>query len=263
MATIENRGPYQWRVKIRRKGYPSQTKTLESKQEAEAWARHVESEMDRGVFTSRVKAEKTTLDKLIHRYIEEVAITHRGYEPERLRLLALSRRPIACMLVACIRSEDVAKYRDQRLREVKPETVIKELNLISNILDVARREWGVYTENPVKDVRRPAKPQGRERRLEGDEEARLLAALDMCRNPWIKTIVIIAVETAMRRGEILSLRWENIDFDKHTAFLPHTKNGQSRAIPLSEGAEKALKALPRSLNGQVVPGNREQLEKSV
>ena len=86
------------------------------------------------------------------------------------------------------------------------------------------------------------------------EEARLLEACQQARNPWLLPIVQLALETAMRQGELIRLRWEHIDLNRRTAHLPDTKNGESRTVPLSTTAVRVLRALPRSLHGQVFPG---------
>ena len=95
MATIRNRGEYQWEAQIRRKGYPAQRKTFETKADAQAWARMIESEIDRGIFVSRVEAERTAFHQLIDRYISEIAPKHKGAYSEVKRLEALKRHPLA------------------------------------------------------------------------------------------------------------------------------------------------------------------------
>ena len=77
MATIRNRGEYQWEAQIRRKGYPAQRKTFETKSDAQAWARMIESEIDRGIFVSRVEAERTAFHQLLDRYISAIAPKHK------------------------------------------------------------------------------------------------------------------------------------------------------------------------------------------
>jgi len=106
MATIRNRGEYQWEVQIRRKGYPAQRKTFETKADAQAWARMIESEMDRGVFVSRAEAERTLFSDLIDRYITEVTPKHKGAYSEVKRLEALKRHPLAGRIVATLTSSD-------------------------------------------------------------------------------------------------------------------------------------------------------------
>lgn len=111
-------------------------------------------------------------------------------------------------------------------------------------------------------VRKPSQPQGRNRVLSYDEEQLLLQACEpkANRNIYTRPFVILAIETAMRRGEILNLKWENIDYSKRTAFLQLTKNGESRTVPLSTRAIETLQALPISIDGKVLPINFAALE---
>ncbi len=157
MATIRNRGEYQWEVQIRRKGYPAQRKTFETKADAQAWARMIESEMDRGVFVSRAEAERTLFSELLDRYITEVAPKHKGAYSEIKRLEVLKRHPLAGRIVATLTSSDFARYRDERLKTRKGNTVKRELALFQCVLEVARREWGIHlADNPVRIVSRPS-----------------------------------------------------------------------------------------------------------
>ncbi|EAY57563.1 MAG: putative phage integrase [Leptospirillum sp. Group II 'C75'] len=89
MADIRKRGPYQWQVRVRKKGYPSQTRTFNTKAEAEAWAATTGSEMTRGIFVSRKEAESTTLSEAIDRYIAEVIPTKKQQRREKNRAIAL------------------------------------------------------------------------------------------------------------------------------------------------------------------------------
>jgi integrase len=164
--------------------------------------------------------------------------------------------------MATLTSAKIAKYRDERLQEIKPSTVVRELAYFSSIINHARREWGLNTPNPVLGVRKPAQPQGRNRVLTYDEERILLEACSPIanRNIYTKPFVIIAIETAMRRGEILSLRWESINYKTRTAYLALTKNGESRRVPLSTRAIETLQLLPRSIDGRVFPINFAALE---
>jgi len=193
---VENRGPYQWRARVRRRGFPAQTKTFETKAEADAWERMILSEMDRGVFVAR---------------------------------------------------------KDQFLGEGKsPSTVVKYLAVISHLFNVARKEWGMESlANPVELIRKPVVRNNRKRRLEDGEEDRLLEACRNKGNPWLEPLVILAIETAMRKGELLSLEWKDIDMNDRVALLLKTKNGSAREVPLSSRAISVLRALPRSLSGTI------------
>lgn len=157
--------------------------------------------------------------------------------------------------MAWVSPHRVAQYRDERLREVNPATVIRELAYLSAIINHARREWGIHTENPIASIRKPASPPGRDRVLSEEEEPRLLEALRPVarRNRWMQPLVVLALETAMRRGELLALRWEDINLANRVAVLHKTKNGDGRVVPLSSKAVLVLGDLPRSITGRVFP----------
>ncbi len=263
MATIIKRGPYQWQAKIRRQGYPSQTNTFESKREAEAWVSVIESEMTRSVFVDRSKAERETLDQVIQSYIDKVAPEHKGGDAEILRLKRFKREEskLCQRAMATLKVEDFEGFRDRRLKDEKkaPGTVKRELGLLRCVIESARRRLGLL-ENPINDVKRPKVQDNRIMRFQDGEEETLMAALDDCRNSWIKPAVILALETAMRRGELLSLRWENINLNERTAHLPDTKNGEARDVPLSPIALQTLKDLPRSINGDVLSTSAEGIK---
>jgi len=254
VATFRKRGAYQWQAQVRKKGQPLQTKTFETRALAEQWARTIEVEMDKGMFISRAEAESTTLKELLERYLTEVTPLKKGAASETNRLRALMRLPLARRYVAGIRGMDIARFRDERLRNVTPSTVKRDLVLLGHVFEVARKEWGIYVHNPVRDIRLPADNRPRDRRLQAGEETRLLAACGEARNPWLLPIVQLALETAMRQGELIRLRWEHIDLNRRTAHLPDTKNGEARTVPLSTTAVRVLRTLPRSLHGQAFTG---------
>jgi len=250
---VENRGPYQWRARVRRRGFPAQNKTFETKAEADAWERMILSEMDRGVFVARKEAEHTTLDECLDRYAREIVPSKKGKRQDMSRIRVLKRHLLASCYMASIRGADIAKLRDQFLGEGKsPSTVVKYLAVISHLFNVARKEWGMESlANPVELVRKPIVRNNRERRLEDGEEERLLEACRNQGNPWLEPLVILAIETAMRKGELLSLEWKNIDINDRVALLLKTKNCSTREVPLSSRAISVLRALPRSLSGTV------------
>lgn len=275
MAVIRRRGDYQYQAIVRRKGYPAQSKTFESWKDANAWATTIESEMHRSVFVSRAKAEATTLRALLEKYSAEVSPKHKGADSECLRLAMLARHPLADRIVATLRSEDFSKYRDERLKARKPATVVRELNLYSAVLTIAIREWGINIANPLQTVERPAVRNERKRNLTRDEEEVLLKELDPRSrsaagfyepggtiSQWVKPIVLLAIETAMRRSEILALRWSDVHLDRRFLELQDTKNGHAREVPLSPKAVSVLSDLPRSSDGRVFPTTADALKKA-
>lgn len=256
MASIRHRGS-KWQARVTRIGFPPEVKSFATRQDAERWARSIESEMDKGSYVSRTQAETTTLRHVLERYIAEVCPLMRGGTDDAIRLRAMCRTRLARLSMAALTPMAIATYRDDRLKQVKAGTVIRELAYLSAIINHACREWGINISNPVASVRKPPTPQGRHRTLSAEEESQLLSALapSARRNPWLRPMAILSLETAMRRGELLALRWSDINFEDQTAFLPMTKNGMARTVPLSRKAVDLLRNLPRCVDGSVFPIN--------
>lgn len=264
MAAINKRGPYQWRAQIRRHGFEPLSKTFTTKAEAEAWAKMNESEMSRGVWMSRGEAEATTLHDALERYELEVTPAKKTAAGERSFLRIWKATTMAKQPLAAIRSSDVAKLRDQWLKDYQPATVLRRLAVLSHVFTIARKEWGMESlSNPVELVRKPQPNNARTRRIaievsqtgpeKSDEETPLRAASNgelervvaASSSSSLPSIVWLAVETAMRRSEIVGLRWEHIDLERRVAHLPSTKNGSSRDVPLSTRAVNILAALQK------------------
>ncbi|MHB1926045.1 MAG: tyrosine-type recombinase/integrase [Leptospirillum sp.] len=249
MATVQKRGPYQWRVQIRKKGFPPQTRTFDVRSEADAWARQVEGEMDRGLFVSRKEAENTTLTEALDRYEREVSSKKRSSDQDRIYVRYWKKTGLAGRFLASIQGKDLALWRDERLLAVKPATVDRELRIISHLYTIAVKEWGMAgLVNPVTQIRKPKLPPGRDRRLAPGELEKILANTE---SPHLSHIVRFALETAMRRGEIAGMTWEMVDLKKRTVTLPETKNGEKRIVPLSMEALRILSGIPRRLDGSV------------
>lgn len=245
MPTIRKKGDRQWHVQIRKSGYPVQTKTFTTRSDAEKWATIIESEMERGVFVSRTEAEATLLSEVIGRYRREVLPSKRGAASDESRLKTLDAH-FGVYKLASITSTAVAKFRDERLKAIGPQSVIHEINLLNRVLKAATLDWGIALPGglPTAQVRKPTKPRGRDRRVSQDE---LNAILKHSESAELATIICLAVETAMRRGELVTLTWSNIDLKKCIAHLPKTKTDTPRSVPLSKAAVAALKQLPRNI----------------
>lgn len=265
MATFEQRDSGWWQAKIRRKGHPVQSKTFETRKEAEAWARAIESEMDRGAFVSRSLAERTTFDQIAKRFTEEFAPHHYRAREDKKEAWRTQVKHLSDELgdysIAAITPQVVAKYRDDRLKSVSGTTVKKEIDMLSKVLTVAVHEFGMVLPfgNPVANVRKPSAAPARTRRLEGDEAARLIKECAASRNAWLLPAVRLAIETAMRQGELLSVKWQDVDFKRKLALLLDPlkiKNGETRSVPLSSAAIAVLEGLPRSTSGLVLPVQR-------
>lgn len=251
MASITHRGPHQYQAQVRKKGYPSLTETFETRREAEDWAKKTEAEMSSGTFVDRSVLEKTTFGDLLKRYAKEETPKKRGSETELVRIGSLKKHALAARPLAKLRKVDFAKYRDERLQKCCAETVRRELTIISAVFTTARELWELPVGNPLEGVKWPAKGQHRERRLQDDEEARLLEAAGQSKTPALKLCIILAIETGMRSGEMVNLDWRQIDLARHVIRLNLTKNGDPRTVPLSERAEDAILELPQQAYGRL------------
>lgn len=251
MATIRKRGAYQWEAQIRRRGYPAQSKTFNTKAEAEAWAKMIESEMARGVWLSRGEAESTTLREALERYLAEIVPAKKSATREASTIRMLMALPLALRHLASIRGVDIAALRDEWLRHYAPASVVRHMAVLSHVFSVARKEWGMESlVNPVSAVRKPSISNARTRRVVGivdvadgscvTHEGELEHVIAASGSTLLPSIIVLAVETAMRRGEIVSLCWEHVDLARRVAHLLATKNGSSRDVPLSSKAVETL-----------------------
>ena len=158
------------------------------------------------------------------------------------------------MSLSELKPHHITRFREDRLKEVSAGTVLKDLGLLSAVINTGRTEWGlenVIRTNPVSLISKPKTPRPRDRRLEAGELEKLLSACTSP-NPWFRPLVLFAIEKGMRRGEILSLTWENVHLDKRYVHLPDSKNGDSRNVPLSPQALELLRELPRNIRSEQV-----------
>lgn len=252
MGTIRTRGAYQYQAQIRRVGFPPQSKTFETRRDAEKWIRSVEREMDTGSFIPRDEAARTTIDELSKKYREALLPKMRGHRQEKSRLKVVQEK-FGSYNLSAITPAMVAKWRDELSKDLAPQTVQHYLAVLNRLYKAAARDFGIPLPlgNPVAAVRMPTIANARDRRLEDGEEQRLMTALDASRGKCLKSVALLALETAMRRGELLSLRWEYIDLKRRVLHLPETKNGTSRNVPLSTKAVAVLESLPRNISGVV------------
>lgn len=267
MAVITKRGSGRWQAKVRRLGQPPQSKTFDTKALAEAWARAVEREMDTDSFIPSDAATRLTFAKATERYKDEVLPRLRGKDQAEYVVNRVAEH-FGRHSLASITPALLADYRDSRLKAVSAQTVSHELGMVSRIFKTAAMDWGIALPkgNPVELTRKPSISNDRDRRLVGDEEERLMAALLDRESPWPHAAAVLAIETAGRQSEILALKWSEVDLVRRTARLRGreggvTKNGDEwRDIPLSSAAVKLLEKLPRSTSGKVLPTTQNALQ---
>lgn len=252
MGTIRKRGDYQFQAQVRRAGYPAQSKTFDTRKDAEKWVRAIEREMDTGSFIPRGEAERTTIAKLTERYLEERACNMKGKRQEEQRVNAISNK-FGKYHLSAIAPAMIADWMKELGKTRSPQTVQHYVATLGRLYKAAAIDFGIPLPlgNPVVNVRMPSVRNERDRILDADEEKRLLESLDKSRGLHLKSIVQLALETAMRRGEILGLTWENINLKNQIAYLPDTKNGDARTVPLSRCAVSILEGLPRNISGKV------------
>lgn len=248
MASVRKHGD-KWQARVQRKDQPSLAKSFSSKSDALKWARNVESQLDLGVLAP--KQSMPRLMPMVDRYVEEVTPTKKGQSQERYRANQLRKTKLADMGIDKITGEVIAQYRDARLKEVSQNTVRLELAFLSVVFEQCRKEWGVAVSNPIRQIRMPKPGKPRQRRLEAGEEEALLQACRESGAHYLQTFVILGIETGMRFGELAGVNWANVSLEKRTIFLPDTKNGSPRTVPLSTRALNAIQVQPRSIDGRL------------
>ena len=244
MANIKlRRGKYQ--VQIRRKGYPDVYRTFTNKSVAKKWIKATEADMERKLFQP---ISGLTLRDILDRYQQVIMISHKSPGTSETYRVNRLKMDLGSVALEHLTPEKISAYRDNRLQSVSGASVKRELVILRSALNTAIKDWGIsLPANPVTNVRIPANGANRTRRLEQGEEEKLLSASDE-----LKRIIIIAMETGMRRGEILNIKKSHIDFNRQTLLIPLTKTDTPRTIPLSS---RAIEALREQLRGSqnVIP----------
>ena len=244
---INSDGSTTYRAQVRVRGFPPVSKSFPRLTDARRWIEETKTAMRGGTFVS-TEGERTTLNEALDRYLREVVPLKKGKKREADRVKTWMKHPLALRFMSHLRGADFAEYRDKRRAEGKAENTIRlELALISAVYKRASREWKMEgLRNPIKNVSLPAGSRERNRRLKGDEKEGLLAALKAL-GPYHAPLAELAIETAMRQGELLSLTAADVDLEKRIARLKDTKNSERRDVPLSSRAVELIRALPRPL----------------
>ncbi len=234
---------------VRVKGHETVCHTFDTKALAEEWFNETRLSIRKGRYVSSREAEKTTLAEALDRYEREVSSQKKGHSREKTRIKHWKNHSFGKRFLDIIRGSDIASYRDERLKGgFAPNTVRLELAVLSHLFEIARKEWGMESlRNPVKAVRLPSLPEGRDRRLKPGELEKLLEAT----SEEMGQVIRFALESGMRRSEITGMKWEHVELQKKIVTLPETKNGQKRIVPLSPEAVRILSSLPRKIDGNV------------
>lgn len=248
MATVRKRGS-SWQAQVRREGFPAISKSFSTKADALSWARQKEVAIERAELpASHCQASKLTVGDLLRRYEETVTPGKRSARSERSRIKTLLSHPLSRTSLAKLTPGMVARYRDDRLAVVSGDAVRRELTILRHCLGLAKREWDApLSTNPVQSITLPDPGKARDRRLEEDDGQKLHGAIGSAHAWYLRPLIELAVETGMRRGELLSLLWVNVSLDRRTAYVPMSKNGHARTVALTPKAIAVLSALPRTV----------------
>lgn len=250
MATISKHGSG-WRAQIRRRGHPKLSATFPLRKQAEQWAAQRESEIVNGRLGI---LPKHTLGEALVKFKSEKADKRRGGRWERNRLTLLEQDPIADVMLPALNSSHLSELRDRELarinkrtkRPIDPATVRRIFSLLASVFKAAR-EWRWLAHNPFLDFERPPPKAGRRRGIRQAEIDALVLALGydggkpQNLSQQVAVAFLIALETGMRAGELLSLTWPQVH-PKHV-HLEKTKNGDERDVPLSPQARKLFEDL--------------------
>lgn len=243
MGTVRKRGET-WRAEVRLQGH-SDSRTFSTRAAADAWVREREREIRDGLYAP----VRHTVAQALDRYREEVTPGKRGRRWEEYRLQALAREPWAAKRIADLRAADLAGWRDRRLELVSSATVRRDMVLLSAVFTRARLEWGWIARSPLDGVEQPPNTRPRRRRVSWREARRILRALGWRpgqherASDEVAIAFLVALRTAMRVGEVLSLTRDAVDAERRVARLTKTKNGDDRDVPLSRHALRALRPL--------------------
>lgn len=241
MASFRRRGTA-WRAELYKDGI-RESATFPTKQQAAAWAVQREAEL-----VGAKLPDQSVLDAL-RRYAREVAPKHKGEKWEITRLKTLEHDKLAAVRLPALKPIHISEWRERRLESVSGASVRREMTLLQSVFKACRKDWGWLAIDPLKDVDKPTAPPPRRRRISQDEIDRLTLALGYNGGPpesvsdRVALAFLLAIETAMRAGEILGMKWE--DVAEKSVTLPATKNGDVRRVPLSPAARDILALMPR------------------
>jgi integrase len=242
MATIIETKSGNWKAVIRkaRFGMRMKVKTFSRKADAEAWARKTESEIERSVWRDIGGADRMTLREALDKYSKEEAVKHRGVEMERAYIRVMKDEQLAKLTLDRISRRDVGAMRDRWKKQgYAIATINRRLTILHVMFECAKHSWGMESlENPIARMKLKGDVH-RERRVSDSE---LNALCEASESNLLRSAAKLAIETAMRRGELCALQWSMIDLDMGVAKLPAsvTKSARSRDIPLSPTAIEIL-----------------------
>ncbi len=244
-------GTISYHAEIRLRGHPIQRESHRTKTLAKKWIQDTESAIRDGRHFKTAEAKRHTLGELIDRFILQWLPKYPKQKSKQTALLTWWKQSLGHLLLADLTPSAIAEARDALLKETtrrktqrSASTVNRYLAALSKALSIAITEWGWLEDSPITKVSKPGEAPGRDRFLSLEEKDRLLTACQASPNLYLYPLVNLSILTAMRFGELINLRWEDIDFHQRKIILRQTKNGDSRVIPLTDAAESCFKLCP-------------------
>ena len=246
MANITQRkgkdGGTSYRVQVRIAGFPAQHATFERRTDAKAWAAQTEAAIREGRHFPQREAKRHTLRELADRHLASVERRKPEALGKQKQIMGWWKDELGDYALASITPAIIAAKRDELLKDRAPATVNRYLATLGKAMQDAVREWHWLNENPVRRVSKESEPEGRVRWLSDEERGRLLEACAASPLKELELMVLLALTTGMRRGEILGLRWVDVDLKRRQAVLHKTKNRERRSVPLVQRVVQLLEA---------------------
>ncbi len=256
MATIRRRNN-KWQAIIRKDNFKIIYKTFFLKEDAVRWARDTEVKIEQGLYQDLTLAKTTILKDILIQYRDRVSINKKGYENERYKINKLIRSDIADKTLSQLTPLVLFEYIEQQKKLYTASTINKSITIINLALKFAERFLGIaLNKNPLKFIKRLKESNFIGQVIEDFEETLLLKHAEFSKLYWLKTAIILGIDCGLRRGEILKLKAEDINFKNSTAVLRDTKNGETREIGLSQRVIKEIKKLPITIDGKLFPCKR-------
>mgnify|MGYP000929368522 CR=1 FL=1 len=257
---VNSKNGVKYRVLIRLKGFPAQSATFARKTDARKWAQDTESAIRDGRYFKTAEAKRHTAAEMIDRYIKEKISSKKSAEDIERQLLYW-RSQIGAYYLADVTADLIGSVRDKLLNEpytttrkagdkvVSTErkrsgaTVNRYMAALGKCLSVCVKEYRWMESSPMPHIEKQDESKGRVRFLSTEERDALLTACKASSNPYLYPVVVLALSTGMRQGEIMNLTWDDVDFERHHITLHDTKNGERRAVHLAGKALELLKGL--------------------
>ena len=249
MASIRLLESGKYNVQVRISGHKPVSKTFKTYAEAKAFAREMEATaiISKTALSAPDAASDSLAEHLnipfstyLDKYLAEISVKLKSHRTNVIRARVL-RRFLGDLPIRDLTPRRVDQFMRERLGEgVSHSTCVRELAMISVVFNTVRKRWFISCENPIASIVKPKENRSRDRILKEDERDALLRVLEA--QPQIKALVLLAESTAMRRGELVAITWENVDLQKQVLFLPDSKTG-ARFVPLSSQAVKVLEAV--------------------